>query len=1509
MILALVSALRAAGLTATIGELEQILWLAERLPAAGGDEAQPAERDQANPSAEATNQPRGDQPHAAAKESGGGKIADADAVETAATPLFAAQTQGSVSASVLQVPGVTMMSDLDGLRRALRPLSRRVPSRWRRTLDEEETASRAAETGIWYPFYRPTRERWLDLSIVIDGSPSMDLWADTVADFSRQLRSQGGFKSISNYSLPERPSAPMSPVVRGRGESIAHLLDRNKQHVVFLITDGTGFRWRDGSAQDFIRELGSCAAVSVVQLLPRRSWRHSRVGEPDFEVFAERPGDNNGRLKVVARGELDDTDITDLLFVPVIGLDTATLGQWARMLTARGGAAISGLAIPALPAPKSSIADAVPHSRNSLGDADVSAKAKVARYRHMASRSAYDLAVFMSVPDPLTVPVMRLVQRVMLPDTGIQELVEFFLGGLIEKQSGDGIVGEAVYRLANGVREELMRSLRYSEETKISTQLREIGEYLKNAEGSNFTAFFPSPTGRQRLTDWSLPFGTVSREVLHGGDLDGRSAERTTSRPSPGSLDSIDTVREPDVLNETERPNRTLLYTFASVSELSDLPAGVKILWVDDIPSNNIYPKDRFEEELDADCTIALSTAEGLELLTGAAAFDVIITDMGRPEGDEAGMDLFVAIRKMGIDIPVIIYAARWVTSARNRKRARDAGVFGTTNDAEELFRLVLEASPPTEARSFIRHYARTLADSDFFRQNHLSFLQFSPEEAAAQISSLNLGLDQIPHALVEFVSAISQSEYVQLFTLAPDHLPLLASVVAAGFATYEAASLDGLIGKAAKTGQLIWAPDVSKQRNYIKAERSTKSELVIPRTIGSETFVINIERAVSNAYSDAQIKWLSDFIHSFPFPGANQHAEESSRASLKTPRILVAGTGTFKLPVSVQLLAKELGRSLAENGMHLVAGGWPGVDHIVSRSFTDRLVELGLDPLGHFTQLLEPGQKSDFTIDGAHTIVVRDWALDSVNQADAVVMMGGLGGTYNIYKAAIANSKPIVPIAGSGGDAAKAASELESRGQLHLGIATGFSSMTVDNHIQARLAVDSVIDRVKRFTDPVAQERYRWMIVALLALSEGNSPARPTEDNAPIITHLLSLRDALPERTDAYGSHPIDVSTPDRAVEALETFAEQRPYLLIAIYFDLPLVDPVRPVELSIPAAIVEALMQANGFDLFKESFEAFVQDRELSRRHVAQLDLIARHSERLSKILLPWLDSIRRLNSEHDNISQQSYSDDFPTEAFEGRNSENINAARFSDWGVVIGINSFRELPPLAHSARDAEEFSDWLIDPRGGAIAYRNVRILTGEVSTNEIESSLYDVKSAAKEYAENNGKLRRIYVYISSHFKFDPELNSYSIITSDTSTDFNRGTLNISDVTRYLRDFEEIVIFVDAARQRQIFSEVQVTDVFDDLVSRYIDFQRTACLWMTGTGKEKSSNTSVLLAGLRGEALGEFDEITVDDLYRYVRERQRSQSKKSTEDEYPRLVAHNRGERLILGSAPARHNLFA
>jgi CheY-like chemotaxis protein len=122
-----------------------------------------------------------------------------------------------------------------------------------------------------------------------------------------------------------------------------------------------------------------------------------------------------------------------------------------------------------------------------------------------------------------------------------------------------------------------------------------------------------------------------------------------------------------------------------------------RILWVDDIPSNNAYEIAQFKAE-GIDILQATSTEEAMRILIeNRLPVGAVITDMGRRENGQyrakAGIQLIEAIRRSGIDLPVFVYSSAKHLE-RNRNDVMRAKGNGATSSPLELFEMVHKVIP-----------------------------------------------------------------------------------------------------------------------------------------------------------------------------------------------------------------------------------------------------------------------------------------------------------------------------------------------------------------------------------------------------------------------------------------------------------------------------------------------------------------------------------------------------------------------------------------------------------------------------------------------------------------------------------------------------------------------------------------------------------------------------------------------------------------------------------------------
>lgn len=142
---------------------------------------------------------------------------------------------------------------------------------------------------------------------------------------------------------------------------------------------------------------------------------------------------------------------------------------------------------------------------------------------------------------------------------------------------------------------------------------------------------------------------------------------------------------------------------------------------------------------------------------------------------------------------------------------------------------------------------------------------------------------------------------------------------------------------------------------------------------------------------------------------------------------ILVAGTGKHRgVPQEACLAAEAVGRAIAELDCGLVTGGWPGVDYIAAEAFSEVETAKGNRLEHRLVQVV----REDRPIHFHQGRIVRtsvgplEW-LEPQSYCDAVVLIGGLGGTYGSFLSALHKGIPRFPLGGTGGDAERAFREM----------------------------------------------------------------------------------------------------------------------------------------------------------------------------------------------------------------------------------------------------------------------------------------------------------------------------------------------------------------------------------------------------------------------------------------------------------------------------------------------------
>ncbi|QES56611.1 hypothetical protein DEJ51_22525 [Streptomyces venezuelae] len=586
----LAALLRAAGLDPSAGEIADALWLAGHIgppgqAARGGPAPARPETGPGEPGGEPAGPVRTDtEPDApvglyapgAARADGSGGEPPGESPEEYGVPV--------------RVPGAAALPRILDIQRALRALQRHRPPGppTRLVIDEAATAETSARAlGLVIPVLRPASRREATVRLVMDASPSMAVWQDMFEELRSVCERLGAFRDVQVHYLHRLADgtaalgrSPAPGCVRASGlRSGDQLRDPTGRALTMVVSDCAGPLWREGTAQRLLHRWAECTPCMVVQPLPQRLWGRSWL--PTERGTLTRPEGGGQQLAFRPDRPPLPGRPTGGLTVPVLPPSATALGAWARLL--------AGLTAGPVPAEVGRVLADHPAAPLPPPRAMRPPRELVARFRSSAAPRAVQLAVYLSAA-PLTLPVMRLVQRTMLPDSEPSDLAEVLLSGLLRRS---GPEPGHWYEFAPGVQDVLLGPLGRDEAALV---LKHCSEYVRAHFGRgvrNFPALAvsqltgtppavadPGPEEDERAPEGRLPqaFAQVSAKVvrryLPGMPQQGPAVRRPAAVPAPTRAGAVRAARDRLADADGDGGARALYEAVAVLRRAVTAPAG-----------------------------------------------------------------------------------------------------------------------------------------------------------------------------------------------------------------------------------------------------------------------------------------------------------------------------------------------------------------------------------------------------------------------------------------------------------------------------------------------------------------------------------------------------------------------------------------------------------------------------------------------------------------------------------------------------------------------------------------------------------------------------------------------------------------------------------------------------------------------------------------------------------------------------------------------------------------------
>lgn len=384
-------------------------------------------------------------------------------------------------------------------------------------VDVDATVEATADAGRLTVVTRPGWDRGLDVAIVVDDSPVAAAWADALADFAALLRRTGAFRQVTRWTLRWETDGT---VLLRDGTGTAHgplrLTDPTGRRLVLVATDATMDPWYAPPIWTLLHRWARLMPVAVLHLLPEQYRGFTALGSPTVALRARRPGAVNTAADIV-RAWWDGDDEPGTVALPVVTPHPDDVNRWAHAVATGTG-----------------WVDAVwartPGTRPAgATNAGLSPADRVRAFQARATPGAQTLARIIAAAPVLSLPLLQVLQRELLPATGPAELAEVLVSGLLERLPAAPTGPRSQLRWRPGTADLLARGTSASQDWSVYEVL---SEHLRRWGGTGQTveALLAHPLGTDTVDPSLEPFALMGRQLAQrlGIELPTPSADHST---------------------------------------------------------------------------------------------------------------------------------------------------------------------------------------------------------------------------------------------------------------------------------------------------------------------------------------------------------------------------------------------------------------------------------------------------------------------------------------------------------------------------------------------------------------------------------------------------------------------------------------------------------------------------------------------------------------------------------------------------------------------------------------------------------------------------------------------------------------------------------------------------------------------------------------------------------------------------------------------------------------------
>ncbi|CAA6819498.1 MAG: Unknown protein [uncultured Sulfurovum sp.] len=424
------------------------------------------------------------------------------------------KTKTDIKADPIRMPKKLSLSNYRAWEKSFKSFYFKVDSKQEFMLDETKTVELIAKTRLIQPIVKAKKIKYFRLVMVIEQSPSMDIWNELILEFQKTIQRFGVFEGIDFYYL----SSNKKGVHLYADRALTRELDYKKlslrdQTLLTIVSDCVSSAWHSNHIFRMLELWSRSIPVSITQMFPKRMWHGTSLYKGFHTSFTSHAFKQLNKHLRSDDGYYDEDDITFNL--PVINFEPESVNSWSSVIYGKRDKWIDGVILDDL--------QALPLVDMSKNKKDVSVEDRVNRYLSQASPLAQKLALYASVL-PVSFHVVRVLQELKLPESSQVHLAEFFLGGLIKREVDEN--KKVSFDFHDGVREHFRNQLTATTAYKLQESMSHfVSENLNSSVDFQALIDNPNSTSGLYLSKDEVAFVKLRAETLRklGGEYGKRA--------------------------------------------------------------------------------------------------------------------------------------------------------------------------------------------------------------------------------------------------------------------------------------------------------------------------------------------------------------------------------------------------------------------------------------------------------------------------------------------------------------------------------------------------------------------------------------------------------------------------------------------------------------------------------------------------------------------------------------------------------------------------------------------------------------------------------------------------------------------------------------------------------------------------------------------------------------------------------------------------------------------------